>query len=76
MIAKVAGGLSTRLNRTKARHGQAHHRDKASDPCPYRLASAQNSQIWIARVLISIVPTSDQNGGSASILPDLPRHSA
>ena len=67
MIAKVAGGLSARLNRTKARHGQAHHRDKASDRCPHRLAGAQNSQIWIARVLISIAPTSAQNGGSVSV---------
>ena len=52
----------------QSRRGQAHHRDKASDRCPYRLAGAQNSQIWIARVLISIVPTSVQNEA------DLVRH--
>ena len=38
--------------------GQANHRGKASGRGPYRLAGAQNSQIWIARVLISIVLTS------------------
>ena len=31
VIAEVADGLSTRLNRTKARRGKAHQRDKASD---------------------------------------------
>ena len=68
VIAEVVGGLSTRLNRTKARRGQAHHRDKASERCPYRLAGAQNSQIWIACVLIIIVPTSDHNGGSVCVI--------
>jgi hypothetical protein len=42
---------------------------QASDRCPYRLAGAQNSQICIARVLISIVPTSGQNGGSRAPHP-------
>jgi hypothetical protein len=34
---------------------------QASDRYPYRLTGAQNSQICITHVLISIVPTSAQN---------------
>ena len=51
------------LAQGNAATGQAHHRGKASGRGPYRLAAAQNSQIWIARVLISIALTSQRNGG-------------
>jgi len=37
---------------------------QASDPCLYRLAGAQNTQISMALVLTGIAPTSAHIGGS------------
>jgi hypothetical protein len=62
----VAGRLSTRLNRTKARRVR---RIIETRPAAAVRIGSQDSQIWIARVLISIVPTSDQNGGNVRGAP-------
>jgi hypothetical protein len=44
--------------------GSGGPRKQASDPRPRRLEGAQNSQIWMALVLIGIMPMSAHNGGN------------
>jgi hypothetical protein len=43
---------------------------QASDPCLYRLAGAQNTQISMALVLTGIAPTSAHIGGSVRAAQD------
>jgi hypothetical protein len=43
--------------------GPADPIKQITDPCPHRLASAQNAQIWTASVVISIEPMPAQSGG-------------
>jgi hypothetical protein len=43
--------------------GPADPIKQISDPCPHRLAGAQNVQIWTASVVIGIEPMPAQIGG-------------
>ena len=55
----VHPGIPARIWRTQG---------KASDPCPHRLAGAQNSPIWTASVMIGLEPAAAHNGGSMRVV--------
>ena len=42
----------------------------------YWLMSEQSAQLWTVGTVSGSTPKSDHIGGSASVLPDLPYHSA